>query len=1177
MVRNDRLDGKGGVAILVRSDLKFTEVSGPNFEKISFIGIKIKLKETQELSLVSVYIRPSTRISHQLWTQFFSIIKKPFLIGGDFNAHNQAWGCLENDIPGRILLESLDSNNIIYLNKGQFTRINPSGGNNSAVDITLTSPCFQPYIEWNTMNDSFGSDHIPIIMSCNISPTFIQFSEHKKWNTKNANWDNFYLECINSFSNANYPSYNEFISALNIILENCIPTHTQKKTLKKKIGKFWWNETCSEIVKNRKKIFAQYKNNPSLDNLIQLKRANAISKKVLKEEKKKNWFNYCTSINKNTPSAEIWQKINRFKNRKTSNYTPIMQEDEWIEDFHKNLTPSYAANRTLRSDQIPENSLGLIQPFDMEELKKVLKNKNNTAPGKDNIQYSMLSNLPMCALQCLLQIYNNIFNGSHPIPDEWKEYIIVPLLKPNKPKNVASSYRPIALASCLLKTYERMIKNRLEFWMEKNYKFPSTQKGFRRDCSTQEVIAELIVDVQQAFSEDESTSALFLDVQGAYDNVNFDTLVLKMTAIGLHPDLIKNIYELYNARLLFIRTNDGISDPRVARVGLPQGSILSPLLYVMYTYDLQSLSNMDLKILQFADDVCFYSKDKLLHNSIQKVKSAFKNINKWFFDNGLTISTGKSNLCIFTRKRTEIPNSIEIANNLHIPCKSSIKYLGILLDKKLLWKDHIQYVLKRVENSINIIRAFSHHNWGADPNASLMFYKAYVRSILDYGSIFYGSAAVTHLKKIETVKNRCLRLCIGFLKSTPIPVIEAETLEPPLYIRRNYLCDKFLLKLINKNSNIITKVHNLAMLTLTHPYWKSKKSPIITDSYLWMAEFKNDIFSSSNPFFGSLDVEFFKFISKILIERHEENPTLIKNNFLENLNTKWKNYEHIYTDGSLCNNKSGCAFYHQNRNIKRQFKLMDSTSIFSAELWAIWESLLYCLQYTDNTFFIVFSDSKSALESIKNSYYNYPSNYITINILKTLKDLSLSQKNVVLVWTKAHIGIVGNETVDKLAKEATTFPNFLEKFRIPHSDFVKVAKDKAKQNWRDYYSDSNKGYVYKNTFPTIGNKPWFSSESNKRFIKTLSRIRSGHILCPSYKNKIGLAQNDLCSCGEIGDINHHLLGCPNYSQINIKPFVDSVMDQGITFPFNIGYLMSTNNILVYKALFQLILKENIEV
>ena len=218
-----------------------------------------------------------------------------------FNAHHTAWGCLDNDTYGIGLLDAIHANNLIYLNNGKFTRINPSGGENSAVDLSLTSPCFQPLVEWDTMEDTYGSDHLPIEIVCNITPKMMSIIQHKKWNTNKANWDYFYIESLKKFTNLKSNQYNDFMATLNEILEHSIPTFEGNKN-KRKGGKSWWNDKCSEVVSKRKVSFVEYKNNPNINNLINYKKADARAKKILKEEKRKNWQNFCMSLNKNTPS-----------------------------------------------------------------------------------------------------------------------------------------------------------------------------------------------------------------------------------------------------------------------------------------------------------------------------------------------------------------------------------------------------------------------------------------------------------------------------------------------------------------------------------------------------------------------------------------------------------------------------------------------------------------------------------------------------------------------------------------------------------------------------------------------------------------------------------------------------------------------------------------------------------
>ncbi|KAJ8980040.1 hypothetical protein NQ317_011941 [Molorchus minor] len=274
---------------------------------------------------------------------------------------------------------------------------------------------------------------------------------------------------------------------------------------------------------------------------------------------------------------EVWKKVNCYKNRKQSNKIPL-EIGEWTARFHEKLTPPWVKNNTdLEIERVvAEDSSPLASNY-------LLKQNNNTAPGKDNITYSILAQLPLQAQQALLNIYNLIWSNKIPIPTEWQDYIVIPIQKPGKPQEHEDSYRPISLASCVMKTYERLIRNRLEHWAEQNDKLPFNQYGFRRSRSTQEAVSILISDILISFTKNKTISAVFVDIKGAYDNVIMEILHAQLVKIGIPQKMADNIISMYTNRQLYLKINDDIIGPRVASLGLPQGSILSPITsYIMH-------------------------------------------------------------------------------------------------------------------------------------------------------------------------------------------------------------------------------------------------------------------------------------------------------------------------------------------------------------------------------------------------------------------------------------------------------------------------------------------------------------------------------------------------------------------------------------------------------------------
>lgn len=1204
-LRADRADGHGGVAILIKNNIKYKETNMPVFANISYKSVEILVDNRTKITLVSLYIKPQTKITVDAWRNFFSTISKPFIIGGDFNAHHFAWGCSYVDTYGNNLLEALDANNLVYLNDGTATLLRNLNQQPSAIDLTLCSADMQHLLDWSTMEEPHGSDHLPILIQCHLKPEPNVAQTVRKWKIIKANWNQYHENCEEIFQNDDEISYIRLIEKIEEASRTSIPQYSSNKPPAKSKGKFWWNEHCDEAVRKRKQSYQLYKNNPNLENLLAYKKQDANTKKFIKNTKRQSWRNFCRNLNKNTPIKTVWHNLNKYKNRRQQNYIMIDPESEWIKDFHTKLAPPSVPEVMLSTPEVipavPEQSspdpeateeqlkkeVGLIlyedrndrsltSSFTIHELNVALRYNKNTAPGKDQIHYSMLYYLPQQVKHLLLNVINRIWSNVSPVPSSWLDYIIVPMLKTGKPPDNPDSYRPIALASCFLKIYERMIKNRLEFWLERNHLLPVTQFGFRKGYSTQESIAALVTDIQISFSRNESVAALFIDIHGAYDNVNLNILSCRMKEIGIPNIIVENIYRLYSKRNIYIRTSSSLIGPRQTFTGIPQGSILSPLLYILYTHSFEKMFPHKIKTLQFADDICVYTTHGNINQCYEELQNSMGNLTSWLHNSGFIISELKSSICTFTRKRMIPPDLVQLGN-YQFPYKTKVKFLGIYLDTKLSWKHHINYLCGRGEKAINILRALNGTSWGADPNISLLFYRSLIRSILDYGSIFYGNAAKCHLQKIELLKNKCLRLCGGYLRSTPTVVMEVEVNEPPLKLRRNLLSEKFLLKLQSKNSMVVQKIQELLRLAVTSRYWTHKNVPLVVANYERVGMLSNDIHRSNNLNIFSANYEIFGNIPCITIGSFDKDQPQerYKSSFLADLSKKWADFEHIYTDGSILNGRTGCAFYHHNSVYSKLFRLKPNSSVYTAELVAIREAIKYCLTINKEKF-VIFTDSKSSLEKIKSATVMTNLNYLIIDILKDYNKLNQQGKQLSLVWVKGHFGIQYNEMVDQLAKKATIQGDTLEEFKIPSVDLHRLLNADMKIIWQNIYNNSDKGQTYKSIQPNIPLEPWFHSESNRSLIKVMNRVRSNHALTPQYKYKIGIAEEPYCSCGEVGDLQHYLLECSQNNQ-HIELLFTQLGTIGVTQPINLNYLLALKRIDVFRILYNYVKKTQIQI
>ncbi|CAF4764595.1 unnamed protein product [Pieris macdunnoughi] len=284
----------------------------------------------------------------------------------------------------------------------------------------------------------------------------------------------------------------------------------------------WWNQTCDDAVRKSKKALIQYRASPSISNFIEYKKTDAQKKRILKEESINSWHNLCSSFNRMTPVSRIWGYMKRFK--RIGSCHDRFFNDEWVPSFIDNISDSNQINLNnvsgILNDSSENNSNSFLnKPFTLNELYISLKSRKDTTPGLDNTPYILIKKLHPNAIEILLNIYNRLLENLL-IPDSWKTQCIIPILKPNKTANNPSSYRHISLSSCLGKLFENMLKMRLDYFAESEGKLPDIQFGFRKGRSCSESFVSFIADLKKAKISHSNVVCVFLDVKGAFDNVD---------------------------------------------------------------------------------------------------------------------------------------------------------------------------------------------------------------------------------------------------------------------------------------------------------------------------------------------------------------------------------------------------------------------------------------------------------------------------------------------------------------------------------------------------------------------------------------------------------------------------------------------------------------------------------
>lgn len=1135
--RQDREDGRGGVALLINNGLYHTPVQICHDAIDSFQATAARLSTPiGRLTVVVIYSPPRSYIPLEEWYALVQQLEPPFLFCGDFNAHNRLWGCAHNDRLGDGILEFLDEFNLILLNDGSPTLFSLPGQRPSAIDLSLCSASLHSCFKWTTLPYPMGSNHYAILISTHVATPITAHKPSRKWNVKQADWSRYAAlmdDQLSAFPTEATPQarYTIFQNCINVAASHSIP---QKRTMTgtSRSPVPWWDPECSRRVAQRRLACSRFKRHTTWETYIDYKRIDASTKRFLKARKKEHWMKFCEQLSVHTPVGRVWSMVNSLKRKPV----PPKRLQPWIDEFADIVAPPTVTTEPIgfaetgATDNLRE---GLSTPFSIFELQKALRPSSDTAPGYDQIHYSMVRNLSDTAKGVLVNIFNDIWRDGN-VPDDWKTQILVPILKPGKDPGHATSYRPIALSSCMCKIFERLLKLRLEWWLEHETLLPRTQNGFRKGRSTHDNITLLAMDIEKTFFTNGYLTALFLDFSRAYDNVLIPELIHKLQRLHLPVVILRIIHSLLGCRTVYIRDQDNeLYGPRLVFQGLPQGAILSPLLYSLYVADLETLFSPTVKVLQYADDVCIYAHSPCFWVTRLWLIDASERLAAWETKNGLALSSDKSVVVIFTRKRNNYLSPELQLGPYTFPVRSNAKFLGVYFDCKLTWSRHVTYLIDKVDNTVNILRMLARVWWGAEPIMLLTLYKVLIRSVLDYGSIVYGNATQLTLRKLDVFHYRVIRLVLGAMKTTPTNALLVEAAAMPLSIRRQMLADNFLLSRASiSDSALLTVVVQFWRLTQASHGRRMNRLPLLVRSYeKWHHLFSLLLLDTKLPCFNSSFDLFFHPVPVSYMPSDYRTGTDINRDLEHFLNIHWPQYAHIYTDGSKSEAGVGYAFFSPTSGIYQMYALPPESSIYTAELLAIREAIRYGVRTFK--FILVLTDSQSVLQKLQHPTFDKQTNRYVLEVLEAIKDAQNLGIVVHLFWIKGHHGILHNETVDRLAKRSIT-EGQLRPTPIPYTDLISTIRKAAYHTWNQewHVSQNCKGGHLAVIQPNVSSRPWFASvQLSRRHVTSIIRMRLGHGCYPAHLHRLKIILSGHCEKDSeaVADLNHIILACSKYT------------------------------------------------
>ena len=801
LVQKDRQINKGGgVAFLIHESVYFKQDQTPialvNDPHLESLTITIQGKN-DSLQICNVYIPPTSSCQNQYEPDIESLFVNTSdnaLILGDFNAHNSLWFSDSTDnIRGNRVADLIGNRPLGILNEDLPTRVTEQC--QSSPDISIATSNLLPTCSW-TVHSALNSDHLPIIITLNTKTQKVKAEDKTFVNVSKANWDGFSSFTEEIF--ARIPKHNNVIQSeksFRNILNKAAKKYIPAGRIPNIIHEI--PTEAANLIDKRDQMKAA---NPSDNRIPNLNRE--IDQKI-DEHRKKKWHEHLDTCDPG--SKQLWTTIQSLSGKPNQpnneaihfNNKPVSDRKKIASRFNSQYTPCASTKPTKPFRKILRNLKK--RPKDQkinittEQVQEAIKkSKNSKALGPDKISAVMLKHVGPHGISYLTNIFNHSLNQGI-IPALWKTGRIIPILKPGKPSDQGKSYRPISLLSPLAKTLESILLPIIT----KAIPFASHQHGFRKGHSTTTALQEINNHIDQGLNQKrpvERTVSVAIDLSQAFDTVNHKILLEDINNLVLN-DYIKRWLTAYiRGRQTFVEFRGRRSKFRKMRQGVPQGGVLSPVLFNLYMSKMPSPPGK-IKLVSYADDSNVLNSGRKLDPICQELNAYLATLDDWFCERNLFISPAKSTATVFTTWGNECSAELDIKiNGVTVPTVKHPKFLGIVFDNLHTFNQHASYLKSRVQSRNNILKSLAGTTWGKDKETLLTTYKAIGQSVINYSCpIWTPNLKQTNWDSIQVAQNSALRPALGCVNKTAISHLHAESKVMPVKDHCEMLSKQFLL------------------------------------------------------------------------------------------------------------------------------------------------------------------------------------------------------------------------------------------------------------------------------------------------------------------------------------------------------------------------------------------------
>ena len=604
------------------------------------------------------------------------------------------------------------------------------------------------------------SAHFPIFSSLSFNVCSAE-SNSKKPSTQNcfnySKIDEFKLFLSEKLENINNEHNPDAIADRIIeVYKEGINKYSYRKFLSRKNDprKPWMTPALVISVAHKNTLFKEKLKHPSPDNTVKYIWYRNTLNKLLRSAKRAYYQSEFAKHTGNT--KETWKTLQTLiKSKSKTDEVPnqiadengdLLSEDVDIaEKFNSFFTE---IGERLR-ENIPSSSFDPLQlipnikaEMDLEstteeEIISIVQGLNNVGPGADSISSKIFKLSYQAIMRHILHLFNTCLESGI-FPSTLKVAIIKPIFKSGD-CHLINNYRPISILPFMSKILEKLIYHRLIKHLEENNIIHENQFGFQKNKSTFMPILLLQDAITRAFEEGEFALGLYIDIRKAFDTVNINLLLKKLHNYGIRHKSHGMLSSYLSGRTQSVKIRNSYSAYNDVTMGVPQGSILGPILFLIYINDLPKL-NDDMTCLSYADDTAIIFKSKSINHLQAKVNALLEQISEWFHANSLSLNVSKTYSQHYTTRSSEFKLDVKI-NNFPVEEKDNIRYLGVLIDKSMKFTKHIEHISGIIGRNIGII---SRVRFYIDKKTTHLLYNSLILPYLNYCCMIWGR--VCHLK-----------------------------------------------------------------------------------------------------------------------------------------------------------------------------------------------------------------------------------------------------------------------------------------------------------------------------------------------------------------------------------------------------------------------------------------------